>query len=149
MASISVELEDVASVKHTTTKLNTNRSFFFIETSRGGNGSTHNPPEFVLGYTRNIYAWARNYRMEDAGYLLILKFAGSDTAGRDFWRALQDLPEIRDARVGVSDSATHRHTFPRFRIRGRVLAGLVAGLVTRTETTAPEIVTDLPEFMVR
>lgn len=147
MTSISVELKDTSAKNKssTTTWYNHNKSsFFFIETDKVITTATA-PPEFVLGYTRNIYNWVRTFRKNTAGYLLILKFHDSDTAGRDFWRALQDLPELRDAKTGISDQETHKHTFPRYRIRGRILAGLVAKQVAGV---AAEIVTDLPEFMV-
>jgi len=160
MTSISVELNDTSlknaySTTWHNSKNKNKSSFFFIETDKTSAGvanSTVNAPEFILGYTRNIFNWVRNFRKDTAGYLLILKFPDSDTAGRDFWRALQDLPELRDAKTGISDQETHKHTFPRYRIRGRILAGLVAkqvaGVVTGTTQPAPEIVTDLPEFMV-
>jgi len=156
-SSISVDLNDPKSSTWHNHKNKNKSSYFFIETDKASAAvsSTANatPPEFILGYTRNIFNWVRNFRADNAGYLLILRFKDSDTAGRDFWRALQDLPEIRDAKTGVSDQETHRHTFPRFRIRGRILAGLVAKQVAGmmagdSSGSTPEIVTDLPEFMV-
>lgn len=160
MTSISVDLNDT-SVKNkssSTTWYNktnnkNNSSFFFIETDKAITTATatKNSPEFVLGYTRNIFNWVRTFRADTAGYLLILRFPDSDTAGRDFWRSLQDLPELRDAKTGISDQETHKHTFPRYRIRGRILAGLVAkqvAMVGSGGSTPPEIVTDLPEFMM-
>jgi len=165
-SSISVDLNDhYTKPKSSTwyTSKNKNKSsFFFIETDKTSAGvanSTVNAPEFILGYTRNIFNWVRSFRADNSGYLLILRFPDSDTAGRDFWRALQDLPELRDAKTGISDQETHKHTFPRYRIRGRILAGLIAkqvvtiakqgvDLTTGTTQSAPEIVTDLSEFMV-
>lgn len=161
--SISVELKDVSAAKPKYATNQNKSSYFFIETDKIVTGEVTNatataPPEFVLGYTRNIFNWVRTFRADTAGYLLILKFPDSDTAGRDFWRALQDLPELRDAKTGICDQETHKHTFPRYRIRGRILAGLVAkqvSVVAKQVTDkdagipcTPEIVTDLPEFMV-
>ena len=132
---------------HTSTRApKNNRSFFFVEMLR--DQGKQPLPELCIGYSRNIYAWVRNFRAQDAVYLLILEFSDADS-GRTFWRALQDLPDLRSTRTGTATTERHKHTFPIYRIRARKMATLVAQLAAQSPyQNQTEIVRDLREFMV-